>query len=195
MGLPRWLSSKESTCQAGDASSIPGSGYPLEKEMTAHCSVLAWEIPPTEEPGGLQSPGLQRVGQDLVTKRQHITSQWGSEFAPGSDGLQSQHFWPLTSSESSRGHWPGAHGTSSFILFSRKYRHKMSRLCSLSEAIWSNPLILHMRELRPRDRKWGTGEHTGNSGLQAGGFSMRQAGFSNAVCVTPSAVPMATTQT
>ena len=32
---------------------------PLEKEMAAHCSILAWEIPWTEEPGGLQSMGSQ----------------------------------------------------------------------------------------------------------------------------------------
>ena len=37
---------------------------PLEKEMTAHFSILAWRIPWTEEPGGLQSTGLQRVGHD-----------------------------------------------------------------------------------------------------------------------------------
>ena len=37
---------------------------PLKKEMAAHSSILAWEIPRTEEPGGLQSMGLQRVGQD-----------------------------------------------------------------------------------------------------------------------------------
>ena len=35
--------------------------------MAAHFSFLAWEIPWTEEPGGLQSMGLQRVGRDLVT--------------------------------------------------------------------------------------------------------------------------------
>ena len=35
--------------------------------MTSHPSILASEIPWTEEPGGLQSPGLQRVGQDSVT--------------------------------------------------------------------------------------------------------------------------------
>ena len=33
---------------------------PLEKEMTTHSSILAWEIPWTEEPGGLQSTGLQK---------------------------------------------------------------------------------------------------------------------------------------
>ena len=37
---------------------------PLEKEMATHSSILAWEIPWTEEPGGLQSMGSQRVGQD-----------------------------------------------------------------------------------------------------------------------------------
>ena len=37
---------------------------PLEKEMATHSSILAWTIPWTEEPGGLQSMGLQRVGHD-----------------------------------------------------------------------------------------------------------------------------------
>ena len=37
---------------------------PLEKEMAAHCSILAWKIPWTEEPGRLLSMGLQRVGHD-----------------------------------------------------------------------------------------------------------------------------------
>ena len=37
---------------------------PLEKEMTTHSSILAWKMPWTEEPGRLQSMGLQRVGHD-----------------------------------------------------------------------------------------------------------------------------------
>ena len=37
---------------------------PLEKEMATHSSILAWEIPWTEEPGGLQSMGSQRVGHN-----------------------------------------------------------------------------------------------------------------------------------
>ena len=37
---------------------------PLEKKMAAHSSILAWRIPGTEEPGGLSSTGLQRVGHD-----------------------------------------------------------------------------------------------------------------------------------
>ena len=38
----------------------------LEKEMTTHSSILAWRIPWTEEPGGLQSMGAQRVRHDLM---------------------------------------------------------------------------------------------------------------------------------
>ena len=41
---------------------------PLEEEMATHFSVLAWRIPWAEEPGGLQSVGLQIVGQDLPSK-------------------------------------------------------------------------------------------------------------------------------
>ena len=37
---------------------------PLEKEMATHSSILAWKFPWTDEPGGLQSTGLQRVGHD-----------------------------------------------------------------------------------------------------------------------------------
>ena len=40
---------------------------PLEKEMATHSSTLAWKIPWMEEPGRLQSMGLQRVGHDRVT--------------------------------------------------------------------------------------------------------------------------------
>ena len=42
---------------------------PLEKEMTTHSSILAWRIPWTEEPGGLQSMGLQRVRHNWATKQ------------------------------------------------------------------------------------------------------------------------------
>ena len=45
---------------------IPSLGRedPLEEEMATHSSILTWEIPGTEEPGGLQSRGLQRVRYD-----------------------------------------------------------------------------------------------------------------------------------
>ena len=41
-----------------------GGEDPLEEEMETHSSILAWEIPWTEESGGLQSMGSQRVGHD-----------------------------------------------------------------------------------------------------------------------------------
>ena len=44
---------------------------PLEKELATHSSILALEIPQTEEPGMLQSMGLQRVRRDLVTIPHH----------------------------------------------------------------------------------------------------------------------------
>ena len=44
-----------------------GQEDPLEKEMANHSSILAWKIPWTEEPGRLQSMGLQRVGHDSST--------------------------------------------------------------------------------------------------------------------------------
>ena len=52
-GIPRQLSGKESVCQVGDTGSIPGLKDLLEKEMTTYSSILAWEIPWTEEPGRL----------------------------------------------------------------------------------------------------------------------------------------------
>ena len=48
-----------------------GQEDPLEKEMATHSSILAWEIPRAEEPGGLQSMGLQKVRHDLGPKQQH----------------------------------------------------------------------------------------------------------------------------
>ena len=61
MGFPGGTDGKESACSAGDLGSILGQGNPLEKEIAPHSSILAWEIPWTEEPGGLQSMGSQRV--------------------------------------------------------------------------------------------------------------------------------------
>ena len=53
--------SKESTCNAVTWVESMGWEDPLEEEMATHSSVLAWEIPWTKEPGGLQSEGSQRV--------------------------------------------------------------------------------------------------------------------------------------
>ena len=64
LGFPGGSDGKESACNKGDPGSIPGREDPLEKEMETHSSILAWRIPWTEEPGGLQSTGSQRVGHD-----------------------------------------------------------------------------------------------------------------------------------
>ena len=45
-----------------------GREDPLELETETHFSIFTWEIPWTEEPGGLQSMGSQRLGHDLATK-------------------------------------------------------------------------------------------------------------------------------
>ena len=59
--------SKESACNVGDLSSIPGSKDTLEKEKATQSGILAWRIPWSEEPGGLQSMGSQRVWHGWVT--------------------------------------------------------------------------------------------------------------------------------
>ena len=64
MGLPGGSDGRGSACSAGDTGLIPRSGRPLEKGMATHSSILAWRIPWTEEPGGLQAMGLQKVGHD-----------------------------------------------------------------------------------------------------------------------------------
>ena len=48
----------------GEVDSIPGWEDSLEEKMATHSSILAWRIPSTEEPGGLQSLGSQRVGHN-----------------------------------------------------------------------------------------------------------------------------------
>ena len=59
VGFPYSSISKESLCNAGDLGLIWVRENPLEKEMTTHSSILAWRIPWTEDPGRLQSLGLQ----------------------------------------------------------------------------------------------------------------------------------------
>ena len=60
-GFPGGSGGKES-CSVGDPGLIPGLGRSLEKGIATRSSILAWRIPWTEEPGGLQSMGLHRVG-------------------------------------------------------------------------------------------------------------------------------------
>ena len=62
---------KESAFNAGDLCLIPRS---LEKGMATNSNILAWRIPRTEEPGGLQSVGLQRIRHDWVTNTTTTTT-------------------------------------------------------------------------------------------------------------------------
>ena len=66
-GFPGGSDSKESASKAGDLVWSLGHGRPVEKEIATQSSILPWRIPWTEEAGGLQSVGLQRVGQDWET--------------------------------------------------------------------------------------------------------------------------------
>ena len=75
--MPQCLMScltKDSTCNGRDSGvigSIPGPEDPLEEGTATHCSILAWRIPWTEEPGGLQSMGSQR---DTTEVNEHAPS-------------------------------------------------------------------------------------------------------------------------
>ena len=60
--MAQWVKNQPAT-QETRVGSL-GQEDPLEKEVATHCSILAWEIPWTEERGGLQSMGPQRVGHD-----------------------------------------------------------------------------------------------------------------------------------
>ena len=55
---------KESVCISGDLNLTLGLEDPLEEELATHSSIVAWRILWTEEPGGLQSTGSQRVEHD-----------------------------------------------------------------------------------------------------------------------------------
>ena len=67
-GVSRGSLVKNLPVNAGDMDLIPVSDIPLEKEMATHSSILAWAMPWTEEPGGVQFMGLQRDGHDLATQ-------------------------------------------------------------------------------------------------------------------------------
>ena len=62
LGFPGGSVIKNLPANAGDTGSNSGQEDLLGREMATHSSILAWEIPCTEEPGGLQSMGLQKVG-------------------------------------------------------------------------------------------------------------------------------------
>ena len=59
---------KNSPANAGEPVQFLGQEDPLEKEMGCHSSILAWRVPRTEEPSGLQSTGSPRVRHSIVTE-------------------------------------------------------------------------------------------------------------------------------
>ena len=67
LGLP-WCSAINLPANAGDVGSIPGSGRSPGEGNATHSSILAWEIPWTKEPGGLQSMGSQRIEYGSASK-------------------------------------------------------------------------------------------------------------------------------
>ena len=74
MGLPWWLSQNLPTMQETQVRFL-GWEDPLEKGMATHSSVPAWRSPWTEEPGRLQSVGLQRVGPSLAIEQGSLVAQ------------------------------------------------------------------------------------------------------------------------
>ena len=64
---------------------------PLEKEMATHSSIHAWKIPRTEEPGGLQSMGSQRVGYDWATSLHFTSCPLFLPFFPSLDSMSPHH--------------------------------------------------------------------------------------------------------
>ena len=70
MDFPDGSAGKESACNAGELVRSLGWEDPLEKEMATRSGILAWQIPWTEEPCGLQSMGLQKVRYNLATQQQ-----------------------------------------------------------------------------------------------------------------------------
>ena len=81
MGFSGGVNGKESSCQCMRLKRHrfhPWVGkIPLEEEMATCSSTLAWKIPWTEEPGGLQSMGLQRVEHNSLTEHTHTRGRMG----------------------------------------------------------------------------------------------------------------------
>ena len=104
-GFPRWHFGKEPACQCRRCKRhgfSPWMGRSLDKEMAIHSSTLTWEIPWTEEPGGLQSLGSQRVGynwSDLVHK--HTAVNKSSNFSIPSPTFVFNIIWLFDSSHPS----------------------------------------------------------------------------------------------
>ena len=70
--VAQWVKNRPAMQETqADASLIPGLGSSLEKDMAPHSSILAWRIPWTEEPGGLQSMGRKELDTTEATAHMH----------------------------------------------------------------------------------------------------------------------------
>ena len=101
-GLPQRLSSTESACSAGDPGLIPGWGRSPEEGTATYSSLLAWRVPCTEEPRGLQSMGSHGAGRELEWLSSTAYEVWA--FAVLSPTWLCLHFTPVPSFESLSSH-------------------------------------------------------------------------------------------
>ena len=74
-GFPGGSDGKESACNTGDGGQSLGQEDIMEKGMATYSCILAWNIPSTEESGGLQVMGSQRVGWNWETKHMCMPSR------------------------------------------------------------------------------------------------------------------------
>ena len=119
LGFPGGSAGKEFACSGRDLGSIPGLGRSPGGGMATCSSILAWRIPQTEEPGGLQSVGLQRVGHDWATQLSAACLAGGPHLGPfPSSHLQipqfSPHSWVPAVSMWIRLCWPPLQASTSF---------------------------------------------------------------------------------
>ena len=94
-----------------------GREDPLEKEMAIHSSTIAWKIPWTEEPGRLQSVGLQRVGHDWATSLS-LSEGKIMGIIRGLSGRPAWRRWPLS--------WAPLNSLTSLLSYSTREEKLMS---------------------------------------------------------------------
>ena len=135
--FPGGSNSKESVCKAGDLVRSLGWEDPLEKRMATYSSILAWRIPWTEEPGGLQSTESQRIRHNWTTNTFTFFSHsvvW--KWDKGSVGAVLIHlvcFSSLWAHCSSFSHVQCLRKLLIYILSSLKWEGKPGHCCSILE--------------------------------------------------------------
>ena len=118
---------------------------PLEKEMASHSSTLAWEIPWTEEPGGLQSMRSQKVRHSWATKQFFCEGRWGWLV----------YYWILTASLTSRGQYPPPSPCLPFMkMFANISKCPWLRF-SPSKASHQKAILLIPKSIRSLSHSWG----------------------------------------